>query len=357
MAKKIMNTSLRVIFRIAFLIISLGLIYIAGTKSYEFVYEFMAETPSNNKVIKDVDISIPQGSKTNDIGKILEENGLIKNANIFTWQVKLLTDYDGKFRYGDFVLNTGMTEEEMMKILASEGQQKETIKFTIPEGYSVQQTARKLQSEGLCKESDFIDAINELKYDYRIFEYIPDRNLKLQGYLFPDTYQVYEDSSARDIASRMLSRFDDIFIDEYYNRADELGYTVDEIIIIASLIEKEAKRDDERQTIAGVIYNRLDEGMNLRIDASVQYIKTKGKYTNTRLYNADLEEDSPYNTYKYEGIPKGPISNPGAEAIYAALYPEEHQYLYYLLKDESTGEHVFNETYEDHLRDKNRYID
>lgn len=356
--KKGMQIFLRIISKTLFLALSLWLIYFVGTKSFEFVYQFMSDTPSENKVVRDVEIEIPQGANTSEIAEILEEAELIENATVFNLKVKFLSEYDGRFRYGTYMLNTGMTEDEIMEVLATQGEQRATITFTIPEGYSVQQIAKKLESEGIISQSDFIDAINNVTYDYPFFDEIPDRNLRLQGYLFPDTYEIYEDSSAKDIVSRMLSRFDQIFIEEYYARAETLGYTVDEIITLASLIEKEAKMEEERATIAGVMYNRLnmEPPMKLQIDATIQYIKSDGDYQPTRVLYADLEIDSLYNTYKYEGIPVGPISNPGQAAIQAALYPESHEYLYYLLIDEETGEHVFNTTLEDHNRDKNKYI-
>jgi UPF0755 protein len=250
-----------------------------------------------------------------------------------------------------------MTNDEIINILGTQGEQKATIKFTIPEGFSVQQIGQRLEDEGIVTKDEFYDAVNNVTYDYRFFSEIPtDREYRLQGYLFPDTYEIYEDATATDIVSRMLSRFDSIITAEAYDQAEELGYTLDEIIILASLIEKEAKMESERPTIAGVMYNRLDIGMPLQIDATVQYILSQGMYQAIRLTYADLEVDSPYNTYKYKGIPVGPISNPGNKAIEAALNPESHDYFYYLLTNPETGEHVFNRTLEEHNRDKNIYI-
>jgi UPF0755 protein len=151
----------------------------------------------------------------------------------------------------------------------------------------------------------------------------------------------------------MFNRFKSIFSDKYMNRAKELGLSINEVITIASLIEKEAANDTERSTIAGVIYNRIKKGMLLQIDASTIYAVTKGKNSVARLTYNDLKAQDVYNTYVFKGLPPGPIASPGKPSIEAALYPESHEFLYYVLGEKG---HVFSKTYEEHLNNVKKYI-
>jgi UPF0755 protein len=176
---------------------------------------------------------------------------------------------------------------------------------------------------------------------------------ELEGYLFPETYFIPVESTEKDIARIMYNQFEKVFTEEYRTRAKELNMRVDEIISIAALIEKEAANDDERKTISGVIYNRLKKGMPLQIDASVIYALTKGEKSIEKLYKKDLSYNSPYNTYYTNGLPPGPIANPGRPSIEAALYPEKHDYLYYVLGEDG---HVFSRTYEEHKKNVKKYM-
>jgi UPF0755 protein len=245
-----------------------------------------------------------------------------------------------------------MTEEEIMEILKTEGFKRETITFTIPEGFTVDQIASRLAEEGICSASDFKDAVYNADYGYKFIEGIPERNLELQGYLFPDTYEIYLDATPEQIVSAMLNRFNEVFKDEYYDRADALGLTVDEIITIASIIEREVRVPEERRTVSGVIYNRLEIDMKLEMCSTVMYVLDKPQ---DRLLYSDLRIDSPYNTYMYSGLPVGPIANPGEESIIAALYPEDNDYLFFVLKDPETGAHDFNQTLQQHNAAKQEY--
>lgn len=350
MLKQVMRYSFIYIKKVIFTILIVYAIYIIGIKSYKFFYDFIKQTPIQNQVVKDVEVVIPKGSKTQHIAKILKEKHLIKSKYTFLFRVKFLSsNTEQNLRYGKFVLNTSQTEEDIIKILSSGGEQKESLKITIPEGFSVIQIANKLNSEKICKQKDFIDAMQKINFDYKIINEIPkDKNMRLQGYLFPDTYEIYRDVTAKDVISTMLATFNKKFKDEYYDRAKELGFSVHEIITVASLIEKEAKLPEERSKIAGVIYNRLKKKMPLQIDASILYIIYNGDYKPKRLFYTDYEIDSPYNTYKNVGFPYGPICNPGEESIKAALYPEKHDYLYYSLVDEKTGKHEFTKTLNEH---------
>lgn len=327
------------------------IIYKAATWSYESAYDLMAREPEENITIVNVDVNIPKGANTEVIANILHSKGLI-NSVVYFRIIARINGLDETFQHGDYVLNTGMTEDEIMTILATEGEKREVVTFTIPEGYTLEQIGDRLSDEGIVTKSEWNSALENGRYGYKFLDYIPDRNLPLQGYVFPDTYEVYVDASAEDIVSTMLGRFDQIFKDEYYDRLEELDMTLDEVITIASIIEREVRVADERDTVAGVIYNRLEEGMKLQMCSTIMYVLDVPR---ERVLYRDLEIDSPYNTYKYAGLPVGPIANPGEASIVAALYPEEHNYLYFVLVDPETGRHQFNVTYSDHIRAMNQY--
>src|SRR5699024_1249560 len=161
------------------------------------------------------------------------------------------------------------------------------------------------------------------------------KDQSLVGYLFPSTYEVYKAADEREIINKMLARFEKIYNDQIKDKIDELDLDLNEIVIMASLVEREARKEGERALIAGVYYNRLDIDMKLQCDATVQYALGKRK---DRLFTSDLKVDSPYNTYLHHGLPIGPISSVGEASIKAALYPEDSDYLCYVARDD--GNHI-----------------
>ncbi len=171
--------------------------------------------------------------------------------------------------------------------------------------------------------------------------------------MFPDTYYILNGSTKEDIINIMVDRFKTVFSDKYKARAKELGLDVNEVITIASLIEKETANDSEKSIISGVIYNRLKKGMLLQVDAAVIYAKTRGEKSLDKVYYNTLKIKSKYNTYLYKGLPPGPISSPGKASIEAALYPQKNDYLYYLANG---NKHVFSKTYKEHLKNEKKYI-
>jgi UPF0755 protein len=226
------------------------------------------------------------------------------------------------------------------------------VKFTVPEGYTTKQIAAKAEEAGICTAEEFIEECNTGSFDFEFVKNLPDRDLKLEGYLFPDTYYVKEDTTAYDLIQAMLARFEQMYTKEYQNAVAASGYSLDELVTVASVIEKEIKLDEERPRAAGVIYNRLKEDMPLQVDATVLYAMGIVKEDITEV---DLQYDSPYNTYKVKGLPVGPISNPGEASFQAALYPENNKYLYYVVEAKGQNNHVFCETYDDFLAAKANY--
>lgn len=355
MAKNGTSKGLKIISKTIFIIVIAVALFFGGKFAFKLGYEIMGKSTISEENSKIIEVDIPQGASTSQIAKILKENKLISSALFFRVEAKM-SGNDGKFQFGKFKLNNSMSTEEIMEVLLTSGEKKETANFTIPEGYTVKQIAAKLAEEGLVNEEDFINTLKDSEFTYKFLKDVPDRDIKLQGYLFPDTYQVYKNATSLDIINVMLNQFNKIFKDEYYDRAKELGLTVDEVITIASIIEREVRVDSERKTVSGVIYNRLKTDMKLEMCSTVMFALDKPKdFKKDRLLYEDLEIDSPYNTYMYSGLPIGPIANPGEASIIAALYPEEHDYLFFVLKNEETGEHEFNKTLDEHNAAKAKY--
>ncbi len=286
-------------------------------------------------------IEIAEGVGVSSVVQALKEEGIIKYPFLFRIQSKM-GGYDGKIQPGAAVIKSGMSYNQILDLIITPS--RESVKITIPEGYEIKQIAQKFDEAGIVDWRDFYAALNPEDYDYQFLKNLPQRDGVMEGYLFPATYEIPNGMSAHDIIDLMLSAFDSQFKSEYYSRAQEMNLTVDEIVTMASIIEREAGGDSERAKVAGVFYNRRNTGMKFQSCATVQYILGERKPV---LSIADTQIDSPYNTYIYPGFPIGPICNPGMESIRAALYPEETDAYYFVLGKDGT--HVFSTTYEEHL--------
>ncbi|MBQ8003115.1 MAG: endolytic transglycosylase MltG [Clostridia bacterium] len=319
----------------------LALVLIVGAP---YIKELVSTTSVKGNIVT---VEIPMGASTEGIGEILKENGLIKSVLIFKVRAKL-ADNGSKMNYGTFNLNDGMCIPDIINALAGTYATRDTVMFTVPEGFSVQQIAARAESLGLCSKAEFLKALDD-KYDYDFIEKIPTYDgvhYRLQGFLYPETYEFFADATAHEVIDKMLSQF------EKETKGIKIpdSMTLYEVVTVASLLEREALFDAEMPRIAGVIYNRLDKGMRLQIDASVQYAVSRGEYNINRVTYDDLEINSPYNTYKNAGLPIGPISNVSVEGITAAINPEKHEYLYYHTDTEKNdGSHIFTKTYDEHL--------
>ncbi|WP_434632306.1 endolytic transglycosylase MltG [Thermoanaerobacterium thermosaccharolyticum] len=318
--------------------IAIIIIFVFFVLSSVLYYESLFKPVDNNSTQKE--IVIPSGSSTVEIAKILRSNNLIRSEWFFIIRARLY-DNGVQMKAGKYLLSSNMTTDEIIKKLKDGKSIVDTIKFTIPEGFSVSEIADRLQQMGIVNKNDFINEAQNGVFNYDFLKNIPKgRPDRLEGYLFPDTYIVKKGANAHDIINLMLSRFDEIYKNYIKGNEANVGMSADKIIIIASMIEKEAKIDKDRPLIAGVIYNRLNKNMKLQIDATVEYALGKHK---DKLSLDDLKINSPYNTYMNYGLPIGPISNPGLKSIEAALNPAKHDYYYYVAQ--SDGSHIFSKTY------------
>ncbi|MCT4621517.1 MAG: endolytic transglycosylase MltG [Marinisporobacter sp.] len=303
--------------------------------------------PVNRNNNEEVMINIPMGVSTKQIARILYKEDMVNSE----WAFRILSKKskaDGKMKAGNYFLKKNMSSEEIIKKLVNGDTVKDTIKVTIPEGFELEQIAKRLEEKGLTTEKEFINIAENEDFDYAFLEDLPAGKNRLEGFLFPDTYEIAKNDTPKEIIIKMLNRFDNIFVDEYYKRAEELNMTVNDIVTLASIIEREAKVDKERSIVSSVFYNRIEKRMPLQSCATVQYILGERK---ARLTLKDIAIDSPYNTYKQDGLPPKPIASPGKASIEAALYPNKTDYLYFVVS--KNGEHHFSKTYKEHLKAKN----
>ena len=287
-------------------------------------------------------IEIPEGSNLKEISALLIDKEIISNEDVFYLYAR---DRATDFKAGLHIFNTAMSYDEICNSL-SEIPKKETVKVLIPEGYELRLMAKAYEEAGLCTAEEFMAAAENGEYNYDFITEKSGVRYKLEGFLFPATYEFEYGVSAYDIIDKMLYTFDSFYTDEYAARAKELGMTVYDVVTLASVVEREAASVEEHKKVAGVFYNRLNIGMKLESCATVQYILKERKPV---LSIADTKIDSPYNTYKYSGLPVGPVASPSLSAIDAVLYPEEHDYFFFVAKADGSG-HVFSRTLEEHNR-------
>lgn len=300
-----------------------------------------------------VQIEIKSGTGSATIADQLQQEGLIKSSFLFKGYLKVKSQ-GSHFQAGVYQFNPGVTYQEIItKLNAGDVVEKEMVRFTIPEGYTVAQIGVKLAQEGIVDQKNFKELVKTGKgISGKLVQSIPNSSnlmYTLEGYLFPETYEMKRGSTDQEIIERMLAetqkRLDSI--SDLDAKLKQQNLSLNEMMTLASLIEREVVVDAERSKVAGVIYNRLAKDMKLEIDATVQYLLEKPK---ERLYNSDLRrQDSPYNTYLYAGLPPGPIAAPSMKSIEAALAPESSDYLFYVTKKDGSGEHLFAKTYQEHL--------
>ncbi|MDR0446802.1 MAG: endolytic transglycosylase MltG [Oscillospiraceae bacterium] len=291
-----------------------------------------------------VQVTIPRDFTIDEVAELLREGGLIKYKSIFKLYSKLSHSED-IIVPGTYILQMNYDYRALVQGMTPRGKRAQ-IEIMLPEGATMAEMFAKLEENGVCAAEDLWEAAANTDFDYEFLKDLPLGDSKrLEGYLFPNTYIVYMgDSPTRVLSSKFLSDFNQKFKKEYYDRAAELGYSVHEIITIASMIEREAGADSDRKKIASVIYNRLKNPNmpRLEIDATIFYVIAE----TGEKFSTDI--NSPYNTYRVEGLPPGPISNPGAKSIEAALYPDNTKYYYYALSKREDRSHEFFETYEEH---------
>lgn len=301
--------------------------------------------PNNTEIVY---VEVPKGSSSGQIAQLLIESKLIKSELAFKLKTRLENNA-AEYKAGYYSLSQAMSMDEIMEMIKKGSAL--TVRFTIPEGYDIKRTTERLVSEDLIDASEFQNQIENGSFDYYFLADATKGKYRLEGYLYPDTYEVFPNATEEEIINKMLSRFDELFTMEYKDQLSKSGLTINELITLASIIEREAILPADRPIIASVFYNRMKIDMPLQSCATVQFILGDQK---AKLSLDDIAIDSPYNTYKISGLPPGPICSPGIESIKAALNPTQTDYLYFLAKGD--GSTVFSTTYEDFLANKAKYI-
>ena len=325
-----------------------------------FMVWFLLQAPQN--VAAQQSFVIMQGETISDIAQRLQAQGLVRNGFIF----QLLLIFQGReaqVKAGDFMLSPAMSAFRVSEVLTAKAPPERDLTVTIPEGFDVADIDARFSQEGLGEANEFLSALfNEAACaDFELIEpcsRAPVGMREFEGYLFPDTYRFRKDSAPQDIAVKMFINFENKLSGELREEILRQGKSIHDIVTIASIIEREVRTDRDMKVVSGILYKRLEIGMPLQVDASVLYAlersEVKGQKTSSTLTIEDLQFDSPYNTYKYAGLPVGPISNPGLAALTAAIYPEASPYLYYLSAPDGTT--VFSRTLEEHNRAKAQYL-
>lgn len=294
-----------------------------------------------------VQLEIPEGTGNAEIGEILADAGVIKSS--FGWKVALfLHSGDESIQAGSYEIATGLTAPDAIDELLDSPPSEASTQVTFLEGSWLTDFAKELDAETHIDGDKFLTLATSGKVRSR---YQPDGVDTLEGLLFPSTYEVIERDTARSVLTRLVDEFEDRVKDLDFSPVETTGVSAYEAITVASMIEAEAQLDEERPMIARVIYNRLQEGMPLGIDATVLYALGEHK---TELTSEDLAVDSPYNTRKVAGLPPTPIGAPGTDSLEAALAPADGEWLYYVLSD-CDGRHAFSTNYDDFLADKAAY--
>ncbi|MCK8818087.1 endolytic transglycosylase MltG [Natroniella sulfidigena] len=302
----------------------------------------LLEPVDYNLTQEDKLVEIKPNTSINGIGEMLYQKGLIRSPFSFRTYLRV-KDLARRVQAGHYKLNSGMSTPEIIDKLVRGKTANYTI--TVSEGARVEQVADLLARKGFDSDK-FLELART-----KDLEFLPERDdikYNLEGFLFPNTYQIPYGSSERDVIRIMLNEFNKQ-VSPLEEQIEASDYDLHEIVTIASLIEGERKVAIEEPLIASVIYNRLERGMRLQLDATVQYSLPEHK---SRLLYRDLEVDSPYNTYKISALPPGPINNPSLSAINSALNPAETEYLYYVAT--TGGYHEFTKTYQEHLEVQQR---
>ncbi|HSP87523.1 MAG TPA: endolytic transglycosylase MltG [Ignavibacteriaceae bacterium] len=316
-------------------------IFFLGCLAY-FYFTFF--TPNYYEGQSPKKFEIAKGETFNDVVDRLYGEGIIP-SKIDMRIAGFIYGAGKKIRAARYQIPNGLSYLDLLNLfIYGDAEFMRTV--TIRDGLSIGWMSYVFKKDALIDSTEFVT----LAFNKYFVDSLGIKKKSLEGYLFPGTYEIYEKSSAKEVILKMYNEFQKFMNDSLKARANKIGLTVHQALTLASIIKGETSKADEMPAISGVYHNRLRIGMRLQADPTGQYL-LKGGWR--RLLHKDLLLDSPYNTYKYAGLPPGPINNPGKNAILAALYPENHKYLFFVA--DGKGGHRFSNTYAEHLRKVNEY--
>lgn len=325
---------------VSYILLILGVSLILSTFAILVSNDVLALVKEDNPVI----LTLTEDTASGQVASRLKQEGVIQ----YPWVFRLLTSLKkvDSFDAGTYELNSDMDYGQLISALRGSGEQRTVVRVTIPEGYTLQDICDLLVEKKVLTAEKFWETANTYPFSHAMLADVPMVENRLEGYLFPDTYDFYVGDNAVNVINKMLNNFVKKYTKAMRNLTEANGLTIAEVVKVASLVEKEAKLADERTTIAGVIYNRLHSSSfpYLQIDATIMYA-TGHK---DALTADDLKIDSPYNTYTHEGLPPTAICNPGISCLMAAIQPEKTRYYYYVA--DTDGSHIFSRTLAEHNR-------
>ncbi|MCI5675302.1 MAG: endolytic transglycosylase MltG [Ezakiella sp.] len=344
-----MNKNAKWIVTILAILLVVGIVYF-GVKSY-FAKMYK---PMDKKDTSIINVEIPEGSSLSTVAEILHYEGLIRNGTFFKSRVEEL-GHENDIQSGEFALSKSMSVNDIIEEITRKPEEVvlEGTKLVIPEGFERKLIAQRIEEMGLgSKEAFMLASEDKSKYEEE-FPFLKELSAgqSLEGYLFPATYNILPDTSEEDIVRQMLGAFK-LRMDANFPEGSYNNLSFNEIITLASIIEREIKVDDERPIAASVFYNRINQGMRLQSCATVQFILGERKPV---LSEAETKIDSPFNTYINDGLPPSPIASPGMKSIMATINPAQTDYLFFVKTGED-GSHTFTKTYEEHLKSKENMI-
>ena len=294
-------------------------------------------------------ITITAGTTAAQLAEELHQRHLIRSAWMFRYLARSQQS-NFKIYVGDYLLAPLMSPDEMIKTLFKGSQSSEVNRVTIPEGFSTEQIIALLVQKGIGSKAEFTKVVTEDEFPYPFLKGAPKGIHRLEGYLFPNTYNIDKNTSPHAVIDLLIQQFAKELTPDVQKQIGTLKLTVPQWVTLGSLVEKEAVKESDRPLIASVVMNRLEINKPLQIDATIQFLLDTPK---PKLYNKDLQIPSPYNTYLHRGLPPGPIANPGHASLQAALYPTKTDFIYYVAKKD--GYHAFAKTYAEHLKNIKLY--
>lgn len=307
---------------------------------------------SRANVRRSGEVTIKEGQAAQTVWSELQQNGFTRTTLPWRYAAWRL-GATNKLQAGKYGLETGERVQRVVERFAAGDALPNEFTVTYPEGFTLEQIAARTEARGVGTAQDFKAAAQPPPYaeTFAHLAEIPEGRTTLEGYLFPDTYRLAADDTPAKVIRRMLQNFDDKVTSELRSEIKKSNRTLDQVVIMASIIEREVVSDEDLPIVAGILWKRLDDGVGLDADATIRYALNKW---DGALTVQDLRSDSPYNTRRYRGLPVGPISNPGLRAILAAIRPQTSDYYYYLSTPE--GETIFSKTNAEHNQNKAKYL-
>lgn len=349
---EVFNGNIRRLKALKYLVIGSLLLFVFIVGSFVAGYvliEYKISTPADKNGELQL-FTVEEGEGIKEIADNLLSENIISSDFFFETYVWLKGGRSIVLQAGEYHLSPKMNIVEVVNMLSGGEVVSSDVWVTIPEGFSLDKIDARLAKNELIKSGEFKAAAKSLNFDY---DFLAGSGASLEGYLFPDTYKFEKDIEANNIIIKMLDNFDNKLSEQLRYEIKKQGRNINDVIILASIIQNEVSRVEDMRKVSSIFQNRLEIGQALQSDATINYATGGNRPAPTY---EDLEVESPYNTYKYAGLPPGPISNPGIDAIEAAIYPEKTDYFYFLNPQDGSGATIFSKTLEEHNANKAKYL-